>query len=78
MVEVPKIKMPKRAKRSKLMKGRPITTEEFEGMLAACKSSSRTTGRRGSGICAGYGCRVFDLKNRWSFRGTLNLPSPWI
>jgi integrase len=31
--EVPKIDMPKRAKRSKKMKGRPATTEEFERML---------------------------------------------
>lgn len=34
LVEVPKMKMPKRAKSSKMMKGRPITTEEFERMLA--------------------------------------------
>ena len=31
--EVPRIDMPKRAKRSKKMKGRPATTEEFERML---------------------------------------------
>ncbi len=31
--EVPKIKMPKRAKQQKVMKGRPITGEEFERML---------------------------------------------
>lgn len=31
--EVPKMKMPKRAKGSKMMKGRPITGEEFERML---------------------------------------------
>ena len=34
LVDVPKVKMPKRAKSSKMMKGRPITTEEFERMLA--------------------------------------------
>lgn len=33
--EVPKIDMPKRAKGGKVMKGRPITAEEFERMLAA-------------------------------------------
>lgn len=33
IVEVPKIEMPKRAKKSKVMKGRPITYEEFERML---------------------------------------------
>jgi len=31
--EVPKIRMPKRAKNSKVMKGRPITSEEFERMI---------------------------------------------
>ena len=34
MNEVPKIAMPKRAKRSKKMKGRPVSGEEFERMLA--------------------------------------------
>lgn len=33
--EVPSITMPQRAKQSKVMKGRPITGEEFERMLAA-------------------------------------------
>ena len=32
--ELPKISMPKRAKQAKAMKGRPITAEEFERMLA--------------------------------------------
>jgi len=32
--EVPKVKKPKRAKKPKVMKGRPIATEEFERMLA--------------------------------------------
>ncbi len=31
--DTPKIRMPKRAKNSKVMKGRPITAEEFERML---------------------------------------------
>lgn len=34
ITEVPNFQMPKRAKGSKRMKGRPITTEEFERMLA--------------------------------------------
>ena len=34
----PRFKMPKRAKNSKLMKGRPITVEEFERMLQATRS----------------------------------------
>jgi integrase len=34
LVKAPKIDMPKRAKGSKVMKGRPITGEEFERMLA--------------------------------------------
>jgi integrase len=35
MIEaVPKVKMPGRAKGSKVMKGRPVTTEEFERMLS--------------------------------------------
>jgi integrase len=35
---VPKITMPKRVKGAKVMKGRPITTEEFERMLEATES----------------------------------------
>ena len=34
MAKAPKIAMPKRVKGGKLMKGRPITTEEFERMLS--------------------------------------------
>lgn len=34
LAKVPRVEMPKRARGSKLMKGRPITTEEFERMLA--------------------------------------------
>ncbi|HEY3395397.1 MAG TPA: site-specific integrase, partial [Lacipirellulaceae bacterium] len=47
---VPKLAMPKRAKAAKVMKGRPITAEEFERMLAAVpnvvvqKSASKTGG----------------------------------
>jgi len=33
--ELPKIEMPKRAKGSKMMKGRPVTSEEFDRMIAA-------------------------------------------
>ena len=36
--EVPKVKMPKRARGSKMMKGRPITTEEFERLLSKTES----------------------------------------
>jgi len=35
LVKMPKIEMPKRAKGQKMMKGRPITGEEFDRMLAA-------------------------------------------
>ncbi|MFG0333956.1 MAG: tyrosine-type recombinase/integrase, partial [Maioricimonas sp. JB049] len=35
LASVPKVTLPKRAKTSTLMKGRPITEEEFERMLAA-------------------------------------------
>jgi integrase len=35
LAAVPKIAMPKRIKGAKVMKGRPITTEEFERMLSA-------------------------------------------
>ncbi len=38
LVAVPEIQMPKRAKGSKLMKGRPVTTEEFERMLVAVEA----------------------------------------
>jgi integrase len=36
LVQVPKIQRPPRARRRRLMKGRPITAEEFDRMLAAC------------------------------------------
>jgi len=36
--ELPKVKAPQRAKKQKVMKGRPITTEEFERMLAKADS----------------------------------------
>ncbi len=36
VVKMPKVQMPKRARRSRQMKGRPITTEEYERMLEAC------------------------------------------
>ena len=35
--QVPKVIMPKRARKQRQMKGRPITREEFERMYAACK-----------------------------------------
>jgi len=35
ITSVPKMRMPKRAKNAKLMKGRPITTEEFDRMVQA-------------------------------------------
>jgi integrase len=38
LVEVPSIDMPKRAKGSKIMKGRPITGEEFERLLSKASS----------------------------------------
>lgn len=38
MAEIPKMKMPKRATRSKVMKGRPITREEVERMLSKVRS----------------------------------------
>ncbi|WP_197526299.1 tyrosine-type recombinase/integrase [Botrimarina colliarenosi] len=36
VTKLPKIQMPKRARRARQMKGRPITTEEYERMLEAC------------------------------------------
>lgn len=41
LVDVPKVKMPRRAKAQKLMKGRPITTEEFERMLMVTPNQGR-------------------------------------
>ena len=38
LAEAPTIKMPKRAKSSKVMKGRPVTGEEFERLLAKVES----------------------------------------
>jgi integrase len=38
LLKKPKFKMPKRAKASKAMKGRPITAEEFERMMAGVKA----------------------------------------
>jgi integrase len=42
--EVPAITMPKRAKSGKMMKGRPITAEEFERMLAKVSEVIDTAG----------------------------------
>lgn len=36
VTKLPKVQMPKRARRARQMKGRPITTEEYERMLEAC------------------------------------------
>lgn len=36
ITKLPKVQMPKRARRARQMKGRPITTEEYERMLEAC------------------------------------------
>jgi integrase len=38
LATVPKITMPKRVKGAKVLKGRPITTEEFERILTAIES----------------------------------------
>lgn len=37
LTKLPRVAMPRRARRSRQMKGRPITTEEYERMLAACE-----------------------------------------
>lgn len=37
LVEMPAIDMPKRARKQRQMRGRPITSEEFERMTAACE-----------------------------------------
>jgi integrase len=36
VTKMPKVQMPKRARRARQMKGRPITTEEYERMVEAC------------------------------------------
>lgn len=43
LAEVPNIETPKRAKKAKMMKGRSITTEEFERMLTAVPDSLAVT-----------------------------------
>jgi integrase len=53
LVKAPRIEPPKRAKDSKLMKGRPITGEEFDRMLAVVPKAlnSRTRGRKPLPAC---------------------------
>src|SRR5262249_21625391 len=48
LAKAPAIEMPRRAKGSKMMKGRPITREEFERMLEAVPKvlTSHTRGRK--------------------------------
>jgi hypothetical protein len=45
IAQAPKVQMPKRVNGSKLMRGRPVTTEEFERMLAAVRSHRPVVGR---------------------------------
>jgi len=47
--EVPEIDMPKRAKAGKAMKGRPITGEEFDRMLAAVSKARKLSPRMKDG-----------------------------
>lgn len=55
--EVPKIRMPARAKNGKLMKGRPITGEEFERMLAKVEDGL---------VAASFNRSKRAVKWRWS------------
>jgi integrase len=66
---LPEITMPKRAKRSKLMKGRPITTEEFERMLAAVSNVLVTEPRAYMNKAQRQAKAEFDAKmvESWKF-----------
>lgn len=72
---VPEITMPKRAKGSKIMKGRPITTEEFERMLAAIPSVRADDADRWTRFLWGLwlsGLRLAEsLKLSWDIEGEL-------
>ena len=67
----PKIRMPKRAKGAKAMKGRPVTTEEFERLLmVTTKVVGDDAARAGSTTLKGSGGRGCDCPNRWTCIGT--------
>ena len=73
---VPRIEMRKRAKGKTLMRGRPITTEEFERMLAAVAKVRHTMMRsRGSIICRVFGYTALRLEGAWCFPGMMMRPS---
>jgi integrase len=66
---LPDIDMPKRAKRSKMMKGRPITGEEFDRMLAAVPSVMVTKPRAYMNNAQRQAKAEFDAKlvESWEF-----------
>ncbi len=73
LAAVPKVKMPKRAKGSTMMKGRPITGEEFDRMLAAV---GKVFPAAGTQICGAW---KFYLRGLWAsgLRLTESLELTW-
>ncbi len=75
LAAVPKIEMPKRAKGKSLMRGRPITTEEFDRILAAVKkvrSSDVAAWRHYMHGLWLSGLRLSEsLKLTWDFEGEI-------
>ena len=69
LAAAPEIQMPKRAKGRTLMRGRPITAEEFERMLTAAKTIRPRDWRTWNTTSPVYGSRGCGWRNRSSCRG---------
>jgi len=72
LAEVPKVQAPRRAKGSKSMKGRPITTEEFERMLAKIpdvvwKEPKPAKGKRPKPVTAADRARKTAIVAAWTY-----------
>lgn len=61
LVQLPKFQMPKRARGQRLMRGRPITREEFERMLNACDAVRPNDSADWKGLLDGLWCSGLRL-----------------
>lgn len=68
LVDVPKFSMPKRAKGSKMMKGRPITGEEYDRMIDAAPKVVRANAEKWQRLLKGLwlsGLRLGEAVDLW-------------
>lgn len=68
MIDVPKFNMPKRAKGSKMMKGRPVTGEEYDRMIEAVPKVVRANAAKWERLLKGLwlsGLRLGEAIDLW-------------